>query len=402
MVVSPDGATWTDSAVTSARLSMANLLLLLAGCLALARPPFLRAWVLPMVAARLGVTLNLNDARGHGLLEGLHIHGLSVASTGDPGEPFLKVGILRVRSGKGTLWNPERVILEQAELNLRFDSRGDLLTRLPEPDPGSTRPSISLKESTLRLEQDGRPPWILAGIRGTLTPDAGGYQLAAVVSNPTVGSWNVEARLSDSPPGLDLLAKSDHARLHMPDLERLPFIDPDTWNHVGLEGTARCELRLSLQRAKTEVSLGISRPDLRLTVPVVGLTCRVEEGLATIEPGLVKLEGLVGNGLGGVLSASAATLDFREACPKLEFSIAGDNLDGPSLAGLVKSKVAKNLRVKGTIAFSVVLAGSGPVFEGRGNGVILAGPVPFPWRLSSRGGHLDWTGPLGLRFSTRR
>lgn len=402
MLVSPDGATWTNSAMTSARLSLANLLLLLAGCLALARPPFLRAWVLPMVAARLGVTLNLNDARSHGLLEGLHLHGLSVASTGDPGEPFLKVGILRVRSGKGTLWNPERVILEQAELNLRFDSRGNLLTRLPEPDTKSARPTITLKESRLRLAQDGRPPWTLMGIRGTLTPHPDGYQLQALVSDPTVGNWTAEAKLSDSPPGMEMLAKSDLAKLHMPDLERLPFIDPDTWNHVGLEGTAHCELSLKIMGQQPEVSLAISNPALGLTVPVVGLTCHVDRGRATIQPGLVKLEGLMGQGLGGALSSPVTTLDFRGANPKLEFSIAGSNLDGPSLAGLAKSKVARNLRVSGTIAFSVVLAHFGPVFEGRGNGVILAGPVPLPWRLSSQGGHLDWTGPLGLRFSTRR
>ena len=148
--------------------------------------------------------------------------------------------------------------------------------------------------------------------------------------------------------------------------------------------------------------MAISNPALGLTVPVVGLTCHVDRGRATIQPGLVKLEGLMGQGLGGALSSPVATLDFRGANPKLEFSIAGSNLDGPSLAGLAKSKVARNLRVSGTIAFSVVLAHFGPVFEGRGNGVILAGPVPLPWRLSSQGGHLDWTGPLGLRFSTRR
>lgn len=388
--------------MTRARLSLANLLLLVAGCIALVRPPLLRDWVLPLVAARLGVTLSLEEARSHGLLEGLHLHGLSVASVREPGEPFLSVGILRVRSGKGTLWNPEKVILEQANLNLRFDSRGNLLTRLPEPGARSARPTITLKDARLRLAQDGRPPWSLEGIEGTLIPYPEGYRLDARVSDPAIGNWSVKAHLSDSPPGLELRARSDQARLHMPDLERLPFIAPATWNHVGLEGTAACELRLRTMGQKPEVSLGISNPALWLTVPILGLTCRVNQGRANIEAGLVKLEDLVGQGLGGILTSPVATLDFRGASPRLEFSIAGNNLDGPSLAGLAKSKVAKNLRLNGTIAFSVLLSHSGPVFEGRGSGSIQAGPVVLPWRLSSQDGHLDWTGPLGLRFSTKR
>lgn len=386
----------------SARLSLANLLLLVAGCMALARPPFLRDWVLPLVAARLGVTLHLEEARSHGLLEGLHLHGLSVATVNGPGEPFLNVGILRVRSGSGTLWNPEKVILEQAGLNLKFDSRGNLLTRLPEPGAKSARPTIILKDARLVIAQDGRPPWSLTGIQGVLVPLPEGYRLEATVSDPALGHWTAEGHLSDSLPGLELRARSDQARLHMPDLQRLPFIAQATWRHVGLEGTARCELKLLIMGRQPEVSLGISNPDLWLTVPIVGLTCRVDRGHATVAPGLVKLEGLAGEGLGGFLASPVATLDFRESDPRLEFSIAGDNLDGPSLAGLAKSKVAKNLRIGGRIAFSVLLTPGGPVFEGRGSGAIHAGPVALPWRLSSQGGHLDWIGPLGLRFSTRR
>ena len=388
--------------MSGARTSLVAMLLLLAGGMALVRPPFLRDLVLPIVAARLGVSLRLEEARSHGLLEGLHLHGLSVSTAGDQGEPFLKVGLLRVHSGKGSLWKPEKVILEQAELSLKFDSRGNLLTRLPEPGSKSARPVITLKDSTLRLAQEGRPEWTLKAIQGTLNPESEGYRLNASVSDPTWGYWTAEAHLSDSPPSLELLARSDLAKLRMPALEQLPFISPDTWRHVGLDGTARCDLSVGIKGKKPEVSLRISNPALALTVPVVGLTSQVTRGQATIEPGLVKLQGLVGQGLGGLLSCPVATLDFRGTWTRLEFSIAGNNLDGPSLAGLAKSKVAKNLRLNGEIGFSVVLANTGPMFEGRGQGVILAGPVPLPWRLSSQGGHLDWTGPLGLRFSTRR
>lgn len=385
-----------------ARWNLAWLLLLVAVCLLVAHPPIPRDWILAHVSARLGVSLSLEGVEGHGLLTGLHLHGLSVAPAGEPGEPFLRVEVLRIRSGKGSLWKPDLVILERPHLTLKFDAAGKLTTRLPEPSAESARPNIILRDSSLTLIQEGRAPWTLAGIGGQLVPVAGGYRLEASVADHALGSWTAEGRLLDSPAGLELEARSDRARLHAPDLERLPFIAKATWDHVTLEGTARCGLKAKVLGHKSEVLLELSDPDLRVSVAVVGLSCQVNRGHAVIQPGLVKLDGLGGEGLGGGLAAPEITLDFRKPEPRLEFAISASNLDGHSLASLANSRVARNLKVFGTVAFSATITGLGPVFEGRGNGEVRAGPIPLRWKLASEGGHLQFIGPFGIRFSTRR
>lgn len=385
-----------------ARRSLASLMFLMAMMMALARPPFLRDLIVPMVAARLGVAVSLEDAGSQGLLEGIHIHSLAVASVETPSDTFLKVGTLRVFAGGQSLWNPRRVLLEHATLSLRFNEQGVLETRLPSPSSGSARPLITLRDSNLVITQGKRPPWTLSGISGAMVPAEGGYHLEATVEDPALGVWKVSGLLSDSPRSLEITAQAERTRLHMPELVRIPFIKPVTWDHVSLEGEASCVLRLKSSPLETRASLELSRPDLLLTVNIIGLTCRVSQGRATIEPGLVKLQGLTGEGVGGRLAAPSATLDFRKQVPRLEFSITGSNLDGPSLAGLAKSRVARNLRLSGEIRFSVLLANTGPVFEGIGDGTIHAGILGLPWHLASRQGHLEFTGPFGLKFSTRR
>lgn len=382
--------------------SLSCILVMLAATTAIVRPPFLRSLILPAVAEQLGIAITLNQARGHGLLEGLHLHRLTVASNQAPHDTFLSVGTLRVQSGHGMLWNPDTVVLEKAELVLRFGPDGTLLTNLPKLSggSGSLRPIIEIRDASLKLLDHDRPPWLLQGIYGTMSPSGSHYHLKARVNDPELGVWHADAVLADSPSHLAVEVRSEGARLHMPSLKRLPFIPSSTWQHVELEGRAKAQLTLVTTLKTTITQLTLSDPNLILKVPIVGLSCHLKKGRALIEPKRIVLDQLAGVGWGGDICATKGTLEFFKNQSRFAFDLSGLNLDGRSIlnpASGMDHFIPPGIKAGGKIHLEVHLEGKRHHFGGFGSGTIRSGLLLLPWSLSSQEGSLAWKGPWGLR-----
>ncbi len=381
-------------------ISLLWLLLTLTGTIAIIRPPFLRSLILPVVASRLGIAINLRQATGHGLLEGLHLHRLMVASNQSPLDVFLSIGVLRVRSGRGTLWNPETVLLEDAKLMLRFDADGNLLTSLPDPSGESSkiRPKIEIRNGSLSLTDSDRPPWVLHGIDGTMTPVGSHYHLKARVNDPEFGLWHADVMIFDSPTTISITAHSNSARLHMPSLKRLPFIPTSTWQQVHLEGRAKATLSMGITLATTTTQLRLSEPDLNLKVPIVGLNCHLKAGNALIEPTLIALDQLAGDAWGGEIRATKSTLEFLKNQSRFAFDLSGANLDSREILKPISrtaSFIPPGIKADGKIHLDVVLDGKHERLSGSGGGFMRSGILLLPWSLSSQGDRLLWKGPWG-------
>ena len=383
-------------------ISLLWFLLALAGTTAIIRPPFLRSLILPAVASRLGIAIQLRQATGHGLLNGLHLHRLKVASNQTPLDTFLSVGTLRIQSGRGTLWNPDTVLLEDAILMLRFGKDGKLLTSLPDTsgESGKTRPKIEIRNGSLSLTDNNRTPWVLHGIDGTMVPVGSHYHLKARVNDPELGLWHADVTISGSPTCVSIQAHSNNARLHMPSLKRLPFIPPSTWQQVHLEGRAKATLTMKVTLATTTTQLKLTDPDIELKVPIVDLTCHLKEGRALIEPERITLDQLAGAAWGGELRATKATLEFPKNQSHLVFDLSGTNLDSREILkhnGNVGSFIPPGIKAGGQIHLDVLLTGQRHWLGGNGEGTVRSGIFLLPWSLSSYRGNLIWKGPWGSR-----
>ena len=110
------------------------------------------------------------------------VHGLRIFEAGDEAKksPFVTVDTASTDASAVDLVegkSPNEITLNGAAISLRFDDSGKLVTHLPKPQPGGgPMPRLHIENGTLTLNQNGRPPMVIQGIKADLVGDSDGSQ----------------------------------------------------------------------------------------------------------------------------------------------------------------------------------------------------------------------------------
>ena len=113
------------------------------------------------------------------------------------GEPWLTLGAV---SADASLLDIIRdavsgrtVTVRGAQVRLRFDSAGQLVTVLPKPSGGTSSSAVSaihVEDSKVTLEQAGHPPLVLEGVSARLIQEDGVWKLDGGVEDSQWGAWS--------------------------------------------------------------------------------------------------------------------------------------------------------------------------------------------------------------------
>jgi len=171
------------------------------------------------------------------------------------GEVDVNVGALGAAGGQ----DPTEIHFRDAQVLLRFNHDGDLVTRLPQAGAdGGTLPTIRIESGALTIRQEGREDSVFTGIDLTIAETDHVIRVTGKVEGKTWGTWTADGAI---PTGKDtkaghLTLATVHPQPVDPELlRRVPFVNPNAWKHVTLAGVtpAKLELtnRLPLRTAST-------------------------------------------------------------------------------------------------------------------------------------------------------
>jgi hypothetical protein len=141
----------------------------------------------PVHAEQANIGLTSSELRGLQLFE---------PDSGPDAQPWVSVQTLEADVSTWSLLRgtamPNQVTLTGAAVTLRLDREGRLLTRLPPAGEGpATISSVRIRDASLTLKQQGKPPAEFHGIDAELQPAEGRIELMGNISDPCWGDWSV-------------------------------------------------------------------------------------------------------------------------------------------------------------------------------------------------------------------
>lgn len=236
-------------------------------------------------------------------------------------------GLLRGR------FSPGKVEIRGPKLVLRFDRKGDLLTRGPfaggAATPGAV-PDLVIEEGEVTIDQEGRPPMTVKGVSGQLAGEEEIEDLELDSDDPTWGRWTVRGRFADGFKHGSARLTSGPGFASTPDLTaRVPFVPPEVWQNVAPTGPIGVLVAVDLSEGapkpvhvRTELTLrGAST-----ALPGLGVVAEGTTGLIVVDDGMVRLDNLSGRSLGGTIAARG-TLDFRQPASRFDLDLTLDKID---------------------------------------------------------------------------
>ena len=301
---------------------------------------------------------------------------------------------------------PNELLVKDAELTVRLDQGGKLLTQLPcGRDPGATVPNIHINNGQLRLNQEGHTKFAVDHINADLHKVGDHLELEGSVDEPRWGKWTLTGR-SDWPVRNGEVVLKTERPIHLTHamLKSLPFVIPAAWEEVEAEGDAAVEIRLTFETDMADLHYHVALEPKHTTVRVSRIDLDVEqaEGRILIDDGLVQLRGVSGQAAGGEIHADGE-LDFRDEPSRLHFDLAVERLDVGKLPQWwnLPSDVEGRLTGKGELNVTVI---DGKVqVDGDGQGVIdgarkAGAPAePIPLQLQGKDGRLRFFMPSNRR-----
>jgi hypothetical protein len=324
--------------------------------------------------------------------------GVSVfeADAGPDDPPW---AVARVVRADVSLWEliggsamPREVHLKQAQVTLRFDEAGRLLTHLPRRKSGERLPTIHITDARVTLKQIGRDDLVAHGIDAVLAPEDGELHLTGRGADPRWGVWDLGGGL-DPVHGVSWLSarSTQSVTLDAETLRGLPFVSPRVWHAIRAEGESPVDLAVrydpNVGRVQYRVALDPRKTELHI-IPI-DLDATEAHGRVVIENGLVTLQDVYGRTSDGELQLDG-DLDFSQSPSKMEFNIKVQRVDIQKLPKkwpIPTSLVRGRLTGQANLVVSVV---QGKVkTTGQGEGEVMDVPLPlgkkatFPLRLSA-------------------
>ena len=98
---------------------------------------------------------------------------------------------------------------------------------MPRPQTGGgPMPHVRIDNGKLTLNQDGRPPMVIQGIKADLTSDGGDLKAAGAVADPFWGDWSLDGSFKDESGAVDLTLAAKEVEVDAARLKGLPFVAP--------------------------------------------------------------------------------------------------------------------------------------------------------------------------------
>ncbi|MBO0698456.1 MAG: hypothetical protein J2P46_08685, partial [Zavarzinella sp.] len=334
------------------------------------------------------------------------VHGLKVyeAGTGTESDPFVAAGEVELdlsALGAAAGDSPQTVRFRDAHVLLRFDRNGDLMTKLPPAESGEGGlPIIRIESGSLTLRQEGRNDSVFHGIDLTVAQQGESVTVTGTVEDQAWGKWTAEGSMPSGGTGrLTLRTVTPH---HVtPELLRqVPFVNPNAWTSVELEGTTAAQLDLAINRATDQVTyqLSMQPTETTVTIPTIGLHFTDATGGLTAEGAVVMLTDVRGKSAGGEVLLNSR-MDFSRPDSELRFMADLTDMDVKGLPKTWRLPPELDGRLTGKLEFNVTLpAGGGTKVEAAGKATIADArvrgrPVP-PIEL-----HVATINGGGVRFT---
>ena len=204
--------------------------------------------------AMLGAPVQVQSA-DVGLTGTSSLHGLRIFEPGDQTEktPIVTVDSATADASAFDLAegkSPNEVTLTGASVALHFGADGKLLTRMPRPKTGGgPMPHVHIDNGKLTLDQDGRPPMVIQGVKVDLTSDGGDLKATGAVADPFWGAWSLDGSFKNESGAVDLTLAAKDVLVDAARLKGLAFVPPDVWREVLVTGKTSCTFNLGLQLA---------------------------------------------------------------------------------------------------------------------------------------------------------
>jgi hypothetical protein len=291
-------------------------------------------------------------------------------------EPFVSVNqvdldLTALQAATGE--SPSAITFKDANVLLRFDRNGDLITRLPRAAAdGGALPAIHIESGTLTIRQDGRPDSVFPGIHLTISDVNDTVTIAGSIQDQAWGKWTVEGSVPLSGTGRVTLKTANPHHVTPDLLRQVPFVNPNAWINVGLEGTTTAQLDLAMDMSNGHVTyqLALEPTGTTVSVPSIGLSFTDATGGLGAEGAIVTLADVHGKSAGGTVRLEAR-MDFGGKDSAMRFLADLSDMDVRALPKLWKVPPELEGRLTGKLEFHVTLPeGSGTRIEAAGKAVI--------------------------------
>ncbi|MBV9123282.1 MAG: hypothetical protein JO112_07995, partial [Planctomycetes bacterium] len=297
---------------------------------------------------------------------------------------------------------PRHLTLTGAEVLLRFNKDGKLLTKLPSTKGEThTLPDVHVENSRLILRQEGRPEMVLAGIGFELRPEGEKLTLTGAVEDAAWGHWSLEGTANRQQETASATLKTDNVHVTMALLKNLPLIPASTWQEVQVEDDTPVQVAVhTAPKEGVHYEIDLEPRSARVQVPSIDLSAQQAHGKVIVKDGLIQLRDVAGQAVGGTLELPRADLDFLHDPSKMAFEIHVNNLEMRQLPRSWSLPPQIEGRLTGQANLLVTLVNGHAQTSGQGHGTInqarIAGEPAEPIQLELNAGQ------GGYRFSARR
>jgi translocation and assembly module TamB len=357
------------------------LVLLGVGGFVLARRVLASQYVADQVAERLSAVYggSLEVGQADIGLQGSALRGLKLYEADrEPSQaPWIAVEDVRADV---SLWDllggktePHELTLSGADIILRFDAAGHMLTRFPKPTGKAvTLPDIQVAQGKLTLHQEGRPDLVLGTIEATLHTEGDKLVLTGTVTDSYWGHWTVHGSVDRATDQTSLTLRNDGLHVTQDMLERLPFVPANVWQQVQqIEGDTPVDLTLQYDASQKKIHYRVViQPErVKIYVSSIDLYATEAAGKVIIEDKQVQLEDVQGRSADGTIKTDA-NLDFRQKPSVFQFKVAVNHVELRKLPQKWKIPRQLNGRLTGEAELEVKVIGGKTMTRGEGQGQI--------------------------------
>ncbi|HTU20717.1 MAG TPA: hypothetical protein VMG10_21835, partial [Gemmataceae bacterium] len=315
-----------------------------------------------------------------GLIGDSSVRGIQVYADGEPDKPWLRIDDVTIDLSALSLLrdkSPDEIQLQGAHLNLRFDTDGHLLTKLPSGKKGAPTklPRLHIQGGQLTLDQQHRRPMIIRGLNADIAPSDNGMTLTGTVEDRFWGDWKAHGDFDTAAGKGSVILDSDRIAVTMEKLKSIAFVPLSVWSEIQVEGTTPAQVRLDMDtgghKPNVHYRVEIAPRDARVQVPSIDLAATQANGKAVIADEIIQLDEVHGKTAGGTITASGK-LNFRDEPTRLAFKVGVQDVLLKDLPQGWKKKISSKLdgKLSGSADLVVTIEQGKVETSGSGEGMI--------------------------------
>ncbi|MCE9534429.1 MAG: hypothetical protein K8T89_25400, partial [Planctomycetes bacterium] len=233
------------------------------------------------------------------------------------------VGLLRGKT-------PDQITLREADVTLRFDHNGVLLTQLPKSESASSGmpTTIRLERSRLTIHQDSHPDAHFHGIDAELRREGDRYVLNGTLADSSWGRWDLSLNVdAQSGAGSASLRTTGAIKVTTALLRKFPFVNQSVWDAVSLDGETTADIRFDFRPSDDyfHYVVAVEPRQTNVFVSSIDLHATEASGSVTVENSEVILKNVRGRAAQGMLELDGS-MNFREETDVLSLKIQANGM----------------------------------------------------------------------------